>query len=46
MYIRFNRTSIATNEDKMIFCAIYLRGAACDWFESNLTDFIENALED
>jgi Retrotransposon gag protein/Zinc knuckle len=41
-YIRFNRQALATNEDKVIFCATYLRGSAYDWFEPTLTDYLEN----
>jgi Retrotransposon gag protein len=44
--MRFNRTSIITNEDKVIFCATYLRGSAYDWFEPTLTNFMENTPAD
>jgi hypothetical protein len=44
--MRFNQAALATNKDKVIFCATYLQGSAYDWFKSTLTDFLENNLGD
>jgi hypothetical protein len=44
--MRFNRTSIIINKDKVIFYATYLQGSAYDWFKPTLINFIKNTLVD
>jgi hypothetical protein len=44
--MRFNRTSIIINEDKVIFYIIYLQGSAYNWFKPTLINFMESTLAD
>ena len=42
LFFGFNVDRLPTNEHKVLFASIYLRGSAFKWFNSFLTDFLNN----
>ena len=42
LFFRFNAERFPTNEHKVLFASSYLKGPAFEWFNSFLTDFLNN----
>ena len=42
LFFRFNVDRFPTNEHKVLFASTYLKGPAFEWFNSFLTDFLNN----
>ena len=42
LFFEFNADRFPTNEHKVLFASTYLRGPAFEWFNSFLTDFLNN----
>lgn len=46
LYFRFNQEYFPDDEKKVLFASTYLQGAAYDWFEGKLRDFLDETPED